>query len=307
MKQTGTTKLSSLFKPAEILCDTPLKNRDELILEMLKTLAYQRGIGNVDDVFNAVIEREKMACTIMAAGIAMPHARLNTINSLMISVATSRDGVDFCLPGSMPVHLVILVLVPHDSPAAYLQAASSLARIFTDPDVAIKLSRYDNAADIWRFFDRGGLFLPDYICAGDIMEKGPACLRENDNLEQAIDAFVKYGQTDLPVVDDENNLVGVVSAYELLRICMPDYLLWMDDLTPVINFEPFAEILKNESKTWLSDIMSSEYKTVAPDTPAVQVAREISRSGAREVFVVNDHKLVGTISLQHFVSKVLRD
>ena len=151
------------------------------------------------------------------------------------------------------------------------------------------------------------MVLPDYVCAADIMSRDVVRLRERDTLERAVDTLVEHGIVDVPVVDEEGDLVGVVSAYELLRVCLPDYILWMEDLSPVLNFEPFAEVFKKEGKTWLTDVMSLDYPTVAEDVPAIQVAKEITRRGARQVFVVAGRKLVGVITLQDFVNKLLRE
>jgi CBS domain-containing protein len=109
------------------------------------------------------------------------------------------------------------------------------------------------------------------------------------------------------VIDKDGDLVGSVSAYELLRVCLPDYILWMDDLSPILNFEPFAAILRNESSTWLAEIMSREYIAVSEKEPAIQVAKEITKHHQNLAYVTRDKKLVGVITLPQFVGKVLRE
>ena len=93
----------------------------------------------------------------------------------------------------------------------------------------------------------------------------------------------------------------------ILKVCLPDYILWMDDLTPILNFEPFAEILRKESNTWLAEIMTNEYATVAQDAPAIQVAKEITRQHAGHAYVIEGKKLVGVVSIEGFLNKVLRE
>jgi CBS domain-containing protein len=139
------------------------------------------------------------------------------------------------------------------------------------------------------------------------MEPVKVKLQEQDTLERAIDLFVQYGLNELPVVDKDDELIGVVTTYELLRVCLPDYILWMEDLTPVLNFEPFAAILRKESKTWLAEIMTSEYATVQETSPAVQVAKEITRRRADQAYVIRGRRLVGVVSLGTFLSKILRE
>ena len=81
---------------------------------------------------------------------------------------------------------------------------------------------------------------------------------ETDSVKAAIDLIVRTGLTEVPVVDKEGELTGVASADEVLKLCIPDYLLWMEDLSGFSNFEPFAALLRKESSTWLADITSDD-------------------------------------------------
>jgi CBS domain-containing protein len=82
----------------------------------------------------------------------------------------------------------------------------------------------------------------------------------------------------------------------------------MEDLTPVLNFEPFAEILRHEAKVPLVEIMlfQDRYATVDVKSPAIQVAKVMMRRDVRQVYVVRDKRLLGVITIQDFIHKVLR-
>ncbi|MCK4629429.1 MAG: CBS domain-containing protein, partial [Sedimentisphaerales bacterium] len=176
-----------------------------------------------------------------------------------------------------------------------------------DPKTADVVSELSTDKEVWRFFDRGGITLPDHLLARHIMDPVEVQLLENDTLERAIDLFVRDKLRELPVVDKDDNLIGVVTTYELLRVCLPDYILWMDDLSPIMNFEPFAEVLRKEGKTWLAEIMTSDYAVVKEDAPAIQVAKEITRQRAGNAYVIRGKKLVGVVSLVSFLNKVMRE
>jgi mannitol/fructose-specific phosphotransferase system IIA component (Ntr-type)/CBS domain-containing protein len=296
---------SSLFSPDDVLCRTELTARDDVIRELLTRLALNRGIGNVNEAYNAIIAREESQATTIAEGVAMPHARLPGIGKLTVAIATSLAGIAFA--GEQPAHLVILILAPVDAPALYLQALSSLARICSEKNIPEAVAKLETSEEVWKFFARGGMVLPPYVCAGDIMVRHPIAIKDTDTLKSAIDLLSGNNLIDLPVVDKDGELVGSVSAYELLRVCLPDYILWMDDLSPIINFEPFANVLRNESNTWLAEIMSRDYVVVGEDEPAIQVAKELTKNHSRQAYVVRQKKLVGVITLQHFVSTVLRE
>jgi CBS domain-containing protein len=100
----------------------------------------------------------------------------------------------------------------------------------------------------------------------------------------------------------------MVSEEELIRLCLPEYITWMEDLSPILNFEPFAEILRREATMPVMEIMvlADHYASVEEATPAIQVAKVMMRREVRQVLVVRDKKLMGIITIQDFIQKVLR-
>ena len=305
-KEKGAIYFSEFFKPRDIICHSEQTSRNEIFMEVLKLLAYNTGIGDVEEVYQAILDREEGFSTIIANGIAMPHARLQNIDDIIVGVATSKKGIRFN-DDNPPVKLIILILTPKSQPSLYLQVLSSLSKALMDPAIVNELAAIEDPDDLWKYFNRKNLDLPDYICAGDIMQPNPIVLKENQTLKDAIDYFVNKNLHDLPVIDKDGDLVGVVTAIELLKICLPDYILWMDDLSPILNFEPFSHILQNEANTWLAEIMSFEYAVVNEEAPAIMVAQEITKKNSRQAYVLRDKKLVGVITLQQFLNKVLRE
>ncbi len=306
-KGNNGVRFSSLFTPAYVICQTELTERNPLLMEMLRHLATVKAIGNVEKAYDALIERENAVPTVVGPGIAMPHVRLTTIKQIIVGIATSKQGIKYADNIDNPVKLIILTLAPKAAPGAYLQAVSSLAKICQDPATADIVAGLTTPEEIWRFFDRGGMVLSEYLHACDMMMPVTIKLQEHDTLEHAIDLFVRHQVRDVPVVDKDGDFIGVVTTHELLRVCLPDYILWVEDLTPIINFEPFAEILRKESKTWLTEIMSTDYATVSENAPAAQVAKELARRRVDHAYVLRGKKLVGVISLAVFLNKILRE
>ena len=305
--KNNSIRFSSLFTPAHVICQTELTERDPLLMEMLHRLAMVKGIGNVEEAYNALIERENEIPTVVGPGIAMPHVRLSAIDQIIVGIATSKKGIEYALNIDTPVKLIILTLSPKAAPGAYLQAMSSLAQICGDPTTADIVALLSTPEEVWHFFDRGGTVLSEHLRACDIMSPVTVKLQEHDTLERAIDLFVRHQVRDVPVVDKDGDFIGVVTTHELLRVCLPDYILWVEDLTPIINFEPFAEILRKESKTWLTEIMTADYATVPENAPAAQVAKELARRRVDHAYVLRGKKLIGVVSLAVFLNKILRE
>ena len=275
---------------SEILCRTTAAESGALLDEMVRLLAARHPEIDPPAALRAVADREAEAPTFIAPGVAMPHARLEGIEETLVAVATSEK-----------------VLAPASAPAAYLRVAAGVARRVQDPAFLDEIVARTTPADVCAFFRRGSAELPAEVCAADIMERPAAVLRETDSVKDAIDLIVRTGRTEIPVVDKEGALVGEASADEVLGLCIPEYLLWMEDLSGFSNFEPFAALLRKESSTWLADITSDDYASVSVDQPAIAVAEALARKDAGVCYVLDGDKLAGVVTLPHFLNKVFRD
>ena len=298
--------LAGFFSPREIEPHCGDMSRDA-VMELL----VRRAVGNADGldaaaVLSAVRQREAEGSTVILDGLAVPHARLDGLAAPRLAVATSERGIVW--PGEEGVvHVVFLMLIPCDQPALYLQILRALGTSLKDDAVLRQVAAMTNAGDIYRFFESGKAYLPRYITAADIMKREFITLRDNDTMQTCVDTFIRENVSEIPILDRDGDLTGIVRAGELLRLCLPEYLLWMNDLTPIANFEPFAEVLENERKTWLSDILVKDFPCVTPDAPAVAVAGEMTRHNSSRCYVREGEKLVGVVFLPRFLGKIFRE
>ena len=302
-KSLRNIRMTALFRPEDIIPNTKATTEEGAVRELLERLALRYGIGNVDDALAEITDRISKGGVTIAPGIAVPHARLENSARLRIAISTSKEGV---MIGGDLIHLIILIVVPIDMPGAYMQILQGIAKVCDKDGAAERIAAIPTAEGIWAHFDSGGGRLPDHLEARHIMAEVAVSLHETDSLARAIDLFLEHNATELPVLDADDELVGVVTTNELVRVCMPDYLMWMEDLTPLLNFEPFAEVIRYESSTWLNDIMTDDYAHVAEDSPAILAMKEIGSKQTNYAYVLRDRKLVGVIRLHEFLSRVLR-
>lgn len=302
-----TRMFSDFFTADDVLCNPVQRERDGLLKEMLMRLAANHGIGNVHKALEAVLERESSFSTLLRPGINLPHARLDTIEDVVVSVAVSENGVTFPTTADS-VHIVVLLLVPKHLPAVYLQVLRLLMQIFEPvQDAAALAKKLRTPEDVLHFFETGTTSFSESVRAADIMDVNPVTLRDTDRLKDAIDLFVNKHMNEVAVLDCDGEMVGVVSAQALMRVCLPDYLLWMDDLTPLANFEPFTKVLLREESTWLAEILSHDFHAVQADEPAILAAAEMTRGHTNQCYVLRGKRLCGVIPLERFIHKVLRE
>ena len=309
--------LSSLLSPGQILSGAQGSRIEETARQMIELIAGSDSSIDSEAVYQTVLARQRCGIMLLQPGVVVVHVRIAGLQRLRLALATSREG-QVCCPDrddfvcaeteSLPANLIVLMLAPADDPAIYLRAVAGLSAICRREGFVEFLLTLDSAELVWKTIAETGATLPDYVAAGDIMRTNFARLRDTDSLYSAIDLFCREGVSELPVVDADGDLVGIVSEEELIRLCLPEYITWMEDLSPILNFEPFAEILRREAYMPVMEIMvlSDRYASVDEATPAIQVAKVMMRRDVRQVLVVRDKKLMGIISIQDFILKVLR-
>ncbi len=154
--EKDSIRFSALFSPADVICQTRETERDKALLEMLRQLA-RRGIGDVEEAYEAVLARENDLPTVVAPGMAMPHAKLEGIDEILVAITTSKEGIVYDSNQSdNRIKLIVLTLAPKTAQEAYLQAISGLAKICRDPCTAGVVADLTTPEQVWAFFDGGG-------------------------------------------------------------------------------------------------------------------------------------------------------
>jgi nitrogen PTS system EIIA component len=297
-------RFSDILREENVICNLKAGTRDEALAELIHLLHRNTGGFNAEAALRDVLGRENIAPTVVSPGIALPHLRLAGLPGLLLAVGTSVAGVDFHRREQGPVHAIFLVLTPRTDPDAYLQFVAGLSRKLIPFKEVRLLAGCTSPEELCAMLSGGPDDFPSFLSARHVMDPHPPTLLESDHLGTAIDTFCERRVTDIPVVDEQGDVRGVVSLEDLLRLSLPEHLLWMEDLTPIIQFEPFADLLRREREMKLADFMREKYVHVSPEVPAIQLAKTFIIDDVRQILVMEGRKLVGVVNLRSFVSKL---
>jgi len=229
---------------------------------------------------------------------------MGDVKQLLIALGTSIEGIDFNAEGMPRVNVVILILTPKDDPGLHLQVLAALAQDFKNPETVKKVSALESSEDILKFFSETNVELPEYLMAEHVMNSKPITLLDSDSIEVAIDTFATKKVLDIPIIDNEGDIRGVLAIEDLLRHSLPEHLLWMDDLSPIQHFQPFAETLKNDTETKIADFMQEQFISVDKSVPAIQLAKIFLMNNIRQIIVTSEGKLAGVVNINGFITKL---
>jgi nitrogen PTS system EIIA component len=124
-------------------------NGKKQALQELAAKAAQISGHSEKQIFETLMQREKLGSTGVGNGVAIPHGKLPKLTKLFGLFARLERPVDFEALDGQPVSLIFLLLAPEGAGADHLKALARVARVLRDPDTARKLRESRDAEAIY--------------------------------------------------------------------------------------------------------------------------------------------------------------
>jgi fructose-specific phosphotransferase system IIA component len=105
------------------------RTKEEVITELVNSLALADRITDTQEVLDAVLEREKTMSTGMQHGVAIPHGRSDSVVQLSVALGILPKGIDFDSLDGKPTQVVFLEVSPKENPGPHLQVLAGITAI----------------------------------------------------------------------------------------------------------------------------------------------------------------------------------
>lgn len=122
--------------PRLVFRGLPGSTREEALSELSRRVCAQGLIADEAQLTDCLLAREKLGCTGLGGGIAIPHCKLSQLDEVVVAVASMAAPVDFGASDGKPVDLIFLVVSPSHAAAAHLRALARISRLLRAPGVA---------------------------------------------------------------------------------------------------------------------------------------------------------------------------
>ncbi len=124
-------KLGEIIPEGAILDDMKSTQKEDVIKEMVQALVKA---GRVEEaafkkVIKALMDREELGSTGIGAGVAVPHAKPDSITNLVGAFGRSKKGINFEALDGEPVHVFFLLLSSRSESGAHLEALAYISRL----------------------------------------------------------------------------------------------------------------------------------------------------------------------------------
>lgn len=123
-----------------------------IIGELSRALQRHGGLRDLLPFYQAALNQELLASSVMECGIAFPHARIGGVGRLQFAFGRLPHPVIWSPGGHAPAHLVFLVASPATDASGYLHLVASFSRLGQQPSNLAALREADDAGAIMRIF-----------------------------------------------------------------------------------------------------------------------------------------------------------
>lgn len=131
-------ELADLLVPGAVYAGVKATSKKQLLGHLAAQASKLTGLDE-RRILEAILERERLGSTGLGGGIAIPHAKLPQVQSVMGVFMQLEAPIDFDSLDGKPVDLVFLLLAPEDAGAEHLKALARVSRLFRDQTAVAKL------------------------------------------------------------------------------------------------------------------------------------------------------------------------
>ncbi len=143
--------LSDLISVNAILPSLKVQSKKH-VLQELSSLAAGLTELTEHDIFDILLQRERLGSTGVGQGIAIPHGKLPGLNGIIGLFARLQQPIDFEAIDGEPVDLVFLLLAPESAGADHLKALARISRFLRLSSTVKSLRDAGTSEDIQAIF-----------------------------------------------------------------------------------------------------------------------------------------------------------
>lgn len=140
----------------------------------------------------------------------------------------------------------------------------------------------------------------DQLKAADIMKSKVITVKADATVQELADLLTKKKISGVPVIDDHNRVLGIVSEGDLISIDadihFPHYIELLGNIIYLESVKKYEERLHRAAATKVSDLMTNDVVSVQEDAPITEVATLMTDKQVNRVPVLNGDVLVGIIA-----------
>lgn len=135
--------MSAILTPEAVRVLAAASSKKRLLQEIAETAASVYGI-DAAEASNALQERENLGPTGVGHGVALPHARIKGLESVVGVFVVLEKTIEFNSVDRQPIDIAFALFAPEDAGVEHLKALARVSRALRDQGRCEKLRANKN-------------------------------------------------------------------------------------------------------------------------------------------------------------------
>lgn len=144
-------RLTELVVSEAIVTDLKAESKESAIRQMVASLKNAGKVREADEepIISAILKREELGSTGIGRGVAVPHTKHPSTDTIVATVALCRDGLDFESLDGENVYILFLLISPPDRPGDHLRGLETITRHLKSDSFCNFLRQSATAEDVF--------------------------------------------------------------------------------------------------------------------------------------------------------------
>jgi fructose-specific phosphotransferase system IIA component len=146
-------KICEILQVSKIIPSLQGKEKTDVVNELVDLFKDDDRVKDLEELRNAVHEREKIMSTGVGKGFAIPHAKTNSVNEIVAAFGKLDEPIDFQALDEQPVNLVFLLVGKENLVGPHIKLLSRISRMMNKDEFRESLSKAKTAEEIYLLFE----------------------------------------------------------------------------------------------------------------------------------------------------------
>ena len=302
-------KLSSYLDSHFIFSNLSAETKEDAIRQLIQKTA------KADEAFNRqkqqieelVLEREQSISTAMGNGFAVPHARVDGYDDVIVAVGILSREISCELATKEPgtLRMLFLIVAQKTKNQLILQLMAGISRLTENRELFDKICRETDPDIIYSDIKKARIQLKAEITAEDIMETTIAPARLDNTLGEIAKRLVVENLVGLPVVDEGGRFLGEITERELIQFGLPKYASVLKNVSFMTSSEPFENYFQHEHSVSVKELYRANPITIDKSASIMEISFIMVNKGNTRIYVVEEGRYLGMIVRSDIIKKVL--
>ena len=140
--------LEQLISPGSVLCNVHARSKKHSLEILSELLANPNPDIANEELFEKLIDRERLGCTSLDKGIAFPHCRISAVLTSCGALMKLSEAVDFDSPDGESVDLIFGLILPKELDDNDYGDISMITGFLTNDSLTAKLRSANSSGEL---------------------------------------------------------------------------------------------------------------------------------------------------------------